>query len=77
MEKNKDFNNFVKETLITDAIETECQTPDTKYKIKIKDKYVLVKIELPKELDLSDKEAELLEYNIHNSMELVFSKYFK
>lgn len=59
-----------------EAMETECQTPDAVYNIKINDKSVLCNVELPFPIELSEEEAKQLESNIHNAMELVLSKYF-
>jgi len=60
----------------TEALKTECQTPEAVYNIEINNKSVSVEVELPMELDISEDEAKLLESNIHNMMELVLSKYF-
>jgi hypothetical protein len=60
----------------TESLKTPCQTPDVNYNIEIGDKVINCQIELPFELDLDEKEAKLLEYNIHNSMEIILSKYF-
>jgi hypothetical protein len=61
----------------TEAVKTECQTPDAIFKIEIKDVKVSVEVELPMSLDLTEEEAKLLESNIHNAMELVLAPYFK
>ena len=55
----------------TEAVKTECQTPEANYNIEINDSKVSVEVELPMELDLTEDEAKLLESNIHNAMELV------
>lgn len=60
----------------TEAVRTECQTPEAKYNIEISDDKVSVQVELPMQLDLNEKEAKLLESNIHNAMELVLAPYF-
>jgi len=62
---------------LLEAMKTACQTPDTIFHTEIKDKMVTCKIELPMALDLSDDESKILETNIHNAMELVFTQYFK
>ncbi len=62
---------------ITEAVKTPCQTPDAQFNIEIKDKKVSVEVELPMELDLTEKDAKLLEDNIHNAMELVLARYFE
>lgn len=61
---------------VNEAVKTVCQTPDAKFKIDISDDKVSVSVDLPMSLDLSEKEAKLLEDNIHNAMELVLAKYF-
>ena len=61
----------------TEAVRTECQTPDANYNIEISDDKVSVEVELPMDLDLTEDEAKLLESNIHNAMELVLAPYFK
>ncbi len=66
------------------ALETKCQTPDCRYNISIKDTHIVCEViftplnegEGYRTLDLSPKEAELLERNLHNAIELVLSKYF-
>jgi hypothetical protein len=60
----------------TEAVKTECQTPEANYNIEINDSKVSVEVELPMELDLTEDEAKLLESNIHNAMELVLAPYF-
>lgn len=60
----------------TEALKTECQTPEANYNIEINKKSVSVEVELPIELDLSEDEAKILEANIHNMMEVILSKYF-
>jgi hypothetical protein len=61
----------------TEAVKTECQTPEANYNIEINDTKVSVEVELPMKLDLTEEEAKLLESNIHNVMELVLAPYFK
>lgn len=60
----------------TEAVKTECQTPDAQFNIEISTDKVSVEVELPMELDLTEEEAKLLESNIHNAMELVLAPYF-
>ena len=60
-----------------EAVETECQTPQANYSIETSDNKVMVEVSLPMDLDLTEEEAELLESNIHNMMELVLAPYFK
>lgn len=59
-----------------EAQKTECQTPDMIYDISINDNNIEIKLELPFTLDIEVKEAELLEKNLHNAIELVMSRYF-
>lgn len=61
----------------SEAVKTECQTPDTQFHIDISDEKLSIEIDLPMNLDLSEDEAKLLEANIHNVLELVLAKYFK
>jgi hypothetical protein len=61
---------------LSEAVKTVCQTPGTKFTTEISDDKISVIIELPMSLDISKKEAKLLEDNIHNAMELVLAKYF-
>lgn len=60
----------------SEAVKTPCQTPDAEFHIEIKDKKVSVEVELPMDLELTEKEAKLLEDNIHNAIELVLARYF-
>jgi hypothetical protein len=79
------INKYTKKKLIytsmkhirkfTEAVKTECQTPEANYNIEINTDKVSVEVELP-ELDLTEEEAKLLESNIHNAMELVLAPYF-
>ena len=58
------------------AIKTKCQTPGVVFHTTINSNKVDVSLVFTKELDLTKKEATLLEANIHNALELVFSRYF-
>lgn len=58
------------------AIETECQTPDAKFVTVIRERLVLVGVRTPFPLDLSEGQAEELEANLHNAIELVLKPYF-
>jgi len=60
-----------------ESIKIPCQTPDAIYKTEIKNNKVKCEVELPFDLDLSEKESKELEGNIHNVLEIVFSKYFE
>lgn len=61
----------------TEALETKCQTPDVIFNIHISDKNIDINLELPESLNLDETEAELLEKNLHNALELALAKYFK
>lgn len=58
------------------AIKTECQTPGAIFHTKISAKVISCVVDLPKKLNLSEKEAKILDSNIHNAMELVLAPYF-
>jgi hypothetical protein len=59
-----------------EALKTKCQTPDAVYNIDISDDKISVVVNLPMKLDITEKEAKILEANIHNAMELVLKTYF-
>jgi hypothetical protein len=59
------------------AMQTVCQTPSTWFTTHISGSDVSVLIELPFDLNLDEDDAELLEKNIHNAMELVLARYFR
>jgi hypothetical protein len=59
-----------------EALKTSCQTPDANFSIEIGKDSIKCEVKLPFDLDLSEKEAEDLEKNIHNSLETVLAKYF-
>lgn len=58
------------------AIKTECQTNGAIYDTNITNNGISVNISIPFILNLSEKEAILLEANIHNVLELVLKPYF-
>lgn len=58
------------------AHETVCQTPGTQYHIRVSSRRIAVQIDLPIDLNLGDGQAELLEANLHNAIELVLAPYF-
>jgi len=58
------------------AIKTKCQTPGAIFHTLISGKKIEVKVDLPKKIVKTEKEAKLLEANIHNALEIVLSKYF-
>lgn len=57
-------------------METPCQTPGAIYSSEILPWRVSCTVDLPKELDLTEQEAALLENNMHNAMEMVLARYF-
>lgn len=61
---------------ILEALKTKCQTPETNYDISIDGSKIDIELKLPFDLDLKESEAELLEKNIHNAIELVLAQYF-
>ena len=58
------------------AIKTKCQTEGCIFVTEIKENSINVNIKIPFDLNITKKEAQVLEANIHNVMELVLSKYF-
>jgi len=54
-----------------------CLTPDTFYNISISDREINLQIKLPMDLKLTEAEAESLDKNLHNAVELVLAMYFK
>jgi len=60
----------------SEAVRTECQTPEAQYHITISGNKISVEVDLPMELDINEDAANLLESNIHNAMELVLARYF-
>ena len=59
------------------AIPTKCQTDGAVFKTYIAEEAMICWVEMPFDLQLSEPEAEELEANIHNAMELVLKPYFK
>ena len=53
------------------AIKTKCQTPGAKFHTEISPDKIGISVELPFLLHLTSKEAEELEANLHNAMEMV------
>lgn len=62
---------------LSEAIKTACQTKDAVYNIDISDNSIDIKIKLPFDLDINEKEAKTLEANLHNLIEIALAKYFK
>lgn len=63
-------------TNIQESLKTPCQTPGAVYHITVKSSGIKCKIDFPDSVDLSKDEAELLEKNIHNALEVVLRGYF-
>lgn len=58
------------------AHSTVCQTPGAGYNTHISSDHIEVVVEFPRGFSFTKQEAELLEANIHNAMELVLARYF-
>ena len=58
------------------ALKTDCQISGTVFKTKINPNKINIEIDLPFDLEISEKEAKILEGNIHNVMEIVLKSYF-
>lgn len=58
------------------AISTQCQTPDAVYHTNVWQDRVSITVDLPHDLGITAKEAQTLETNMHNAMELVLAPYF-
>jgi hypothetical protein len=55
---------------------TPCQTNGAQFHVEVGDNKVSIAVDIPFSLDLSEKDAETLETNMHNAMELVLAPYF-
>lgn len=62
--------------LLSEQNKTVCQTPDAQFHVKVADNKVSISVDLPIHLNLTEKEAKILETNMHNAMELVLAPYF-
>ena len=58
------------------ALATECQTPGAIYHTKITREDVVVRVNLPVPIFLTEEMAERLEINLHNAVELVLAPLF-
>tara|TARA_R110000824_G_scaffold173265_1_gene351269 strand:+ start:494 stop:682 length:189 start_codon:yes stop_codon:yes gene_type:complete len=56
---------------------TKCLTSGAVFHIYIAEDNVSAKVNLPFKLDITEKEAEILETLIHNQLELVLRSYFE
>ena len=59
------------------ANSTKCLTSGAVFHIHIAEDNVTAKVDLPFKLDVTEKEAEILETLIHNQLELVLRSYFE
>jgi hypothetical protein len=59
------------------ALKTPCQTPGAVYDTHIAPTEISVDVKLPEAWDLTESEADELEKNIHNVMELALAPHFK
>lgn len=59
------------------AVKTKCQTPGANFETSISENQIAVKVTSLPLGDMTEQEAELLEANIHNALELVLSVYFR
>lgn len=58
------------------AIETPCQTPEVNYNTTINDHEIGVTAEMPMDVDLDAQQADTLDRNLHNMMEMVLAPLF-
>ncbi len=60
------------------AIATPCQTSGAVFTTRIRRDHVLALVQMPEgmRLDLTEAQAETLEANLHNALELVLAPYF-
>ena len=59
------------------ANSTPCLTPDAQYHTTITDNSVTIKVDLPFDLDLDEREAQVLETLMHNQLELILRTFFE
>jgi len=59
------------------AMATDCQTSGAIFHTEIASLKVSISVDLPFNIELNEKEASLLEANLHNVVELVLKPYFK
>jgi hypothetical protein len=58
------------------AIATRCSTPGATYSTTISGDTVMMVVHLPRELDLTEKEAGHLEDTLHNALEMALAPVF-
>lgn len=59
------------------AIETPCQTPGAQFHISIEARRVTVSVDMPHRFSLTDEQAETLDANLHNAVELVLAPHWR
>lgn len=59
------------------AEKTVCMTPDAIYHSYITPTHLEVKVDFPFTLDLSEREAELLDILIHNQLEIALASFWQ
>ena len=59
------------------ARKTECLTPECMFHTRINSKGVSIRVDFPKPINFTKKEAKLLEDLLHNSVETVLRPYFR
>ena len=59
------------------ANSTPCLTPDAQYHTIIKDNSVTIKVDLPFDLEIDEREAQVLETLMHNQLELILRTFFE
>lgn len=59
------------------ARETQCQTPGCQYSIQIDQTSVAITVKPLPISQLDAAQAELLENNLHNALEMVLARYFE
>lgn len=58
------------------AMQTPCQTSGAVFSTRIAGDGISVDVDFGKRINLGEEEAELLEANIHNALELVLARYY-
>lgn len=58
------------------AAATKCQTPGAEYSTQVDGRGVSVTVSFPWELELTETDANLLDINLHNAIELVLAPLF-
>ena len=56
---------------------TKCLTNGAIYHTRIQSTKVSVSVDIPFNLDITEKEAEILETLLHNQLEIILRPYFK